>query len=111
MAANGMGLLIKPKGRTSAELIEADSIEQVVIVPNKPKQIKSKSLKVVTLEDARSHLAERHGTSLAWINTATDQSALEYHKTLDHSDLGHNHDPKPVKDESPAESTEAPVEA
>jgi len=97
VAANELGLLLKPKGRTAAELIEADKIEQVSYVPEKPKAIKGKSLKPVAHGDARVHLVERHGVTLSWANAATEESALEYHASLDHSDLGHNHDPKPAK--------------
>jgi hypothetical protein len=97
LAANALGILLKPKGRTQGELIEAAKIEQVQFAPEKARAIKAKSLKVVVYGDARNHLAERHGTALSWLNGATEAAALEYHGTLDHSDLGHNHDPKPAK--------------
>jgi hypothetical protein len=104
VAANELGLLLKPKGRTQAELIEADKIEMVSYVPEKPKTIKAKSLKVVTHGDARTHLIERHGVTLSWANQATEESALKYHASLDHSDLGHNHDPKPAKSDESADA-------
>lgn len=99
LAANELGILLKPKGRTKAELIEASKIEQVQFAPEKARDLKAKSLKVVGYGDARQHLLDRHGVALAWVNGATEAQALEYHSGLDHSDLGHNHDPKPASSE------------
>jgi hypothetical protein len=103
LAANELGVLLKPKGRTKAELVEADKIESIEFAPEKARAIKPISLKVVAYGDARKHLGDRHGTSVAWLNDATEASALDYHQGLDHGDLSHNHDPKPAKDEAASE--------
>ena len=102
LAGNDLGILIKPKGRTKAELIEKDKIESIDFAPEKARVLKPISLKEVTYGDARKHLADRHGVTLSWVNAegTTEASALEYHQSLDHSDLGHNHDPKPPKAEA-----------
>lgn len=108
LAANELGVLFKPKGRTKAELIEADKIESINFAPEKARVLKPISLKEVAYGDARKHLLERHGVALSWVNNeaTTEASALEYHQTLDHADLGHNHDPKPEKAKDEADTEE-----
>jgi hypothetical protein len=84
-AANAMGVMVKPK-------VEKDDIVSIELADEEIKQIKSKSLKVITLGNARQHMADRHGYKVADINGMTEQAAFEFHSTLDHSELGHNHD-------------------
>jgi len=102
--ANDLAIVLKPKGKTVNELIEAGDIEEVRYVAEKLKELKSKSLKEVVHGDARGHLAERHGIALSILAKLTEENALANHSDLDHSDLGHNHDPKPAKDESAEDS-------
>lgn len=94
MAANDLGILLKPKGRTQAELIEAGKIEEVRFAPEKITELKTKSLKEVAYGDTRKHLADKHGEKLSELNKVNEADAFAAHKDLDHSDLGHNHDPK-----------------
>lgn len=91
---NEQGLLIKPKGKTSFDLIPAEEIEEVRIAPEKSKKLTAKTLKVVELGSARSHLLERHGLSLTDANNVTEEEAFEAHEATDHSDLGHVHGDK-----------------
>lgn len=88
---NALGLLIKPKGRTMSDLIEADKIESVDEIVSAPKQLKAKALKDVTLENARQHLLDRHGWHLAEVNKISDKEGLDAHGLIDHSVLGHAH--------------------
>lgn len=96
LAANEMGILLKPKGKTQAELIEAAKLEGVEFAPEKPKEIKAKTLQHVTYGNARTHLLERHGIRLTEANSLSEASALEYHTGLDHveANLGHVHGDK-----------------
>lgn len=98
-AANALGLMVKPKGRVNLELIELADIEAVAFAPEKLTPIKQKVLKLVTHGEARKHLAERHGIDLEWINANSEAAALEYHNSLDHTNLGHRHE---AKDKAPA---------
>lgn len=88
---NALGLLIKPKGRTMSDLIEADKIESVDEIVSAPKQLKAKALKDVTLENARQHLLDRHGWLLTEANKISDKEGLERHDDLAHDNLGHTH--------------------
>ena len=92
---NTLGILIKPKGKTNLVLIEASEVESVRYAPEKIKQLKPKSLAPVQYGQARQHLADRHGYALKDLAEYPEADAFDFHKTIDHSDLGHNHDPKP----------------
>lgn len=104
------GVLIKPKGKTKIDLIEAASIEEIKYVAEAPKAITAKKLKLVTFGQARGHLLERHGYKLADINGMTEQAAFDFHAGLDHKalDLGHVHEDKA---ETPAGAAVAAAEA
>lgn len=90
---NTSGILIKPKGKVAFDMIEADQIEEVTFVPTKLKELKAKELKPVEHGSARTHLLERHGVTLDWVNSNSEEDALKYHETLDHVELklGHVH--------------------
>ena len=92
-AYNDAALLLKPKGKTQFELIEAADIEQVVLAPEGDKKIKAKKIKPAPLGSAKSHLLERHGLTLTYVNGLTEEQAYEVHESLDHValDLGHIH--------------------
>ena len=92
-AANARGGLLKPKGKSSYELIEMKEIEDVRLVETSVKPIKRKKLKPVEIGGARNHLAERHGYSLSEVNEMTEEDALTEHESIDHeaSDIGHVH--------------------
>lgn len=102
---NASGVLIKPKGKATFDLIEAASIEEIRLAPEKDKAFKASKLKLVTVGQARRHLLERHGVTLKWANSVTEEQALEYHNSLNHEelDLGHVHSAK-ADAAAPAES-------
>ena len=97
---NENGVLLKPKGKTNFTLIEAGDIEEIRLAPEKDKNIKASKLRLVKVGQARRHMLERHGVTLSWANSVTEEQALEYHNTLDHEelDLGHVHVDKAEKE-------------
>lgn len=105
---NSDGVLIKPKGKATFDLIEARSIEDIRLAPEKDKSFKASKLKLVTIGTARRHLLERHGVTLAWANSVTEEQALDYHNSLDHVelDLGHVHTAKADKADKSDDSDE-----
>jgi hypothetical protein len=105
-AANELGILLKPKGRTNLDLIEAADIEDIKLAPEPDKKLAAKTLKDVELGNAKQHLLDRHGLTLADVNALTEESAFSYHSTLDHKalDLGHVHGAK-AAEERAAEAT------
>lgn len=105
LAANAMGILLKPKGTTQATLIEADSIEEVNFAPEKPKKLNVRYLKDVEYGNARQHLVSSHGYQLSKIAPMDEAAALEFHSTIDHSDLAHQHGEKPKKSEASSEES------
>lgn len=108
--ANALGVLLKPKGKVKLELIELDTIEDIRLAPDTSANLKAKKLKVVKLGQARSHLLERHGYTLAQVNELTEDAAYELHAGLNHVelDLGHVHEDKA---ETPAAQAVAEAEA
>lgn len=103
-AANALGVLIKPKGRTQVELIEAGKIEAIELAPETEKKLTARSLLPIDLGKARQHLLDRHGWTLDQANQATEESAHEQHEALDHTGGGHVHEAK--KAEERAEGVE-----
>jgi hypothetical protein len=109
-AANPLGVMFKPKGQVKALLFEAGDIEEVRYAPEKAKTMKAKTLKPITFGQAKGHLLERHGLTLAEVNGLTEEQALEYHNGLDHValDLGHVHG---EKESAPAAAAQADEDA
>jgi hypothetical protein len=95
-AANALGIMLKPKGKTGLELYEADTIQSVAYAPEKEKELKAKTLKVVEYGNAKQHLVDRHGYKLSEINKMSEQEAFDFHNDLDHVELelGHVHGEK-----------------
>jgi hypothetical protein len=95
-ASNDLGILIKPKGKTNFDLIHKGDIEEVRYVVEKPKALGRKTLKLVEFGQARNHLLERHGYTLAQVNEIDEKQAFDAHNAIDHvaSDLGHEHGDK-----------------
>lgn len=110
-AANALGILLKPKGRTQVELIEAAKIESVEFAPEAPKKIAVKTIAVVDYGKARQHLADRHGQNLDTVNALTEEEALDQHNALDHTGLGHVHGEKEKSGEAEAAQVEADAAA
>lgn len=107
-AANALGILIKPKGRTQVELVEVDKIESVELAPESEKKLSAKSLAILDLGKGRQHLLDRHGLTLEEVNQLNEEQAFDYHGELDHVELalGHKHEEKKAAEER-AEATEA----
>lgn len=105
LAANAMGVLLKPKGTTQATLIEAANIEEINFAPEKPKKLVIRWLKDVEYGNARQHLVSSHGYEVSKIESMEEGAALEFHMSLDHSDLAHRHGEKPAKGESDSSAT------
>jgi hypothetical protein len=101
LAANEMGVLLRPKGKVSSDLYEAAKIESIRLAPVNSSELKASELKIVKVGSTRKHLLDRHGYTLAQVNTVAELDAYEAHSELDHSGLGHTH----------VESTETPAEA
>jgi hypothetical protein len=97
---NALGLLLKPKGKASVEIIEASVIEGIEAAPEKEKKLSVKWLKEVSLGQARQHLLDRHGATLEDVNEMAEQEAFDFHFEIDHEeeDLGHRHGEKPKRD-------------
>jgi hypothetical protein len=99
-SANALGILFKPKGRTGLELIEIGDIEDVRLAPETDKKLTRRQLKIVELGQAKAHLLDRHGLTLAEVNGLDEEQAFTYHESLDHEalDLGHVHTDKDAED-------------
>lgn len=85
------GIAFKEKGKRDVELIEPDEIVEIAEAPEKPKKLLIKKLKAASVNNARAHLADRHGWSRSELNNMTDDEAFNLHDELDHDDLGHKH--------------------
>jgi hypothetical protein len=108
-AANALGVLIKPKGRTQVELIEAEKIESIEFAPEGDKKLGTRSILPIEYGKARQHLLDRHGNTLDEVNNLTEEQALAYHTDLQHDGLGHKHEAKKPAEER-AEGVEAAAE-
>lgn len=108
LAATAAGIPFKPKGKTSVELLTIDKVYEAFLAPVKPKAITQKKMKPVIEGQMRSHLADRHGTSLKWCRENTEEAAVAFHNSLDHADIGHIHvEEKPAEAAAPVD-TESP---
>lgn len=99
---NDMGILIKPKGKVTFDLIPIDEIEEVFEKAEESKELKASKLKPVKRENVKRHLLDRHGYTLEWVNGVTDEQAETHHDQIDHvaSKLGHVH---VAEEDKPAE--------
>lgn len=105
---NDMGLLLKPKGKTGLELIEAGNIASVEAAPDTPKKLQVKALQPLKDSQARQHLVDRHGYSVADVESMSDEDALTFHsEDVDHAPLAHNHDGKPKAEKDAEAEAEA----
>lgn len=93
-AATVAGVPFKVKGKSGLELTTVDKIEEIDYAPVKPKPVAQKKLKPVDYGQTRQHLVDRHGVELEWAKNADEKQAFEYHKDLDHANLGHRHEAK-----------------
>ena len=90
-AASAAGLAFKEKGKSNLDLYMPDQVESLQAAPDKPKSVSQKKIKPIVEGQARQHLLDRHGVPLDWAKKASEKEAFEYHKNLDHSNLGHVH--------------------
>lgn len=89
-AAAEMGIMLRPRGQGKGEMYYAAQIESIVPVL-KYKEVAAKVLKPTTLDDARGHLADRHGMTLETVNALPPLAALTAHDGISHANLGHTH--------------------
>jgi hypothetical protein len=97
-AAGPFGVAFKPKGK-GAIIVEAANVEAIeasAVV----KKITRKSLLPATADNVRQHLVDRHGYKVSDIEAYSPEQALEFHATLEHGELGHDHNKTP--DNEPA---------
>jgi hypothetical protein len=109
-AANALGVLIKPKGRTQVELIERAKIESIELAPESEKKLTARSILPVEFGKVRQHLLDRHGYTLDQVNALTEEAADEFHKDLTHTELGHKHEEKKPAEERAEGLEEAAAE-
>jgi hypothetical protein len=105
---NELGLLLKPKGKVQFELVPADEIDDIYLLPEAGKKFKATKLKHVEFGQARRHLLDRHSVNLEWANNVSEEQAMEFHASLDHEELklGHVHvDKKPKPEEGESEDS------
>lgn len=112
ISGNALGVIVKAKGKTTVQMIEAENIISVEAQPEAPKKISVKKMKPIENSGVRAHLALYHGVSLETVNGMTDEQGAEYHNSLDHGQLGHNHlgTSKDEADEGAANPAAAPTE-
>lgn len=95
-AVAGDALMFRPKGKTSATIINASEIESIDYAETGVKKLSRRILKAVKHGQARAHLLERHGFTVTQVNEMTEKQALDIHDGIDHegNDLGHTHKSK-----------------
>jgi hypothetical protein len=91
-AVAGEMVMFKQKGKTSPTLIETSKIDNIDYAPEKAKNLTARKLKPVEFGQARAHLLDRHGMTLAQVNELSEKDAFETHEKIDHDGLGHVHE-------------------
>lgn len=112
-AANAMGVLFKPKGRSNLELYELGNIVSITFAPEKEKKLTAKILRRVEYGNAKQHLGDRHGYTLESLNAMNEQEAYDFHKGVNHveQDLSHVHGDKPDKTKANADASDEAAES
>jgi len=106
--ASVVGLAFKEKGKRDVRFVEPDEVEEIAEAPTEAKKVTQKKLKPLErAEQARQHLADRHGYKRSDLNGMPDADAFKFHEELDHSDLGHKHVVEEKKDDGAQPSSEA----
>ena len=89
-------LLIKPKGKSGAELVLKFEIASIELVTSSDDDLAQVTLKPVKLNNVRRHLVNYHGWGLKQVNQLGDDEALIQHTGLhegpDAGDIGHKHE-------------------
>lgn len=85
------GIMLKAKGKT--DLLRGEEIIDISELADAPKLLKAKSLKPVDVNTVKSHVLERHGATLAYVNQTSAEDVFTWHSQQDHValDLGHVH--------------------
>lgn len=109
LAATPAGVPFKEKGKAAVQLLNATDFYEAVAAPEKPKPITQSKQKPVPEGQMRRHLAMYHGTSLKWCRENTEEAAVAFHNSIDHSDVGHRHVAEDEKAATP--EAETPTEA
>ena len=111
-SGNEMGLLFKPKGKASLDLIEASQIVKVESAPDVPKKLAVKALLPLRDTQSRQHLVDRHGYKIADIEGLSDEDSLTFHEgDVPHEGLAHSHDGKPKAAKDAEGDAEAEADA
>lgn len=81
-AVHERGIMIRPRGRTSFEMIETIDLESLELYDEKPKRIEPKRMAHVLFGATRQHLADRHGWALDELNSPefTEARAYDVHE-------------------------------
>lgn len=103
-AASEAALGFKEKGKRDLVLVEPDAIEEISLVPEKPKKVTQKKMKPIAEGNVRQHLADRHGIPLSDLKDVSEEDAKKAHDNMDHSDLGHKHVAEEKEDEAAEKS-------
>jgi hypothetical protein len=90
-AANGSGLLIKPKGKTNFEVIDPDAVLEIESAPTTARALKARTVKPLQHGQARAHLLDKHGWTLEQVNATSEDEAFAQHEQIDHETLGLGH--------------------
>lgn len=99
-AVAGEMVMFKQKGKTSPTLIETSKIDNIDHAPEKAKNLTARKLKPIDFGQARAHLLDRHGMTLAQVNEMSEKDALALHEQIDHDGLGHVHEAAPKPEDS-----------
>lgn len=92
--ATPFAIVVREKGQRGAaalKLINTADIQDILEIPDPPRQLKTKKLSPVTQATVRRHMLDAHYCSLAYVNSVTDADALKWHNEQDHDGMGHNH--------------------
>lgn len=102
--ASEVGIAFKRKGRRDVEPIFPDALESINVAEKKVAALKQKKTLPVTTDKVKSHLLNAHGYYVSAINGLSPEEAEKEHDSIDHSDLGHNHDKTTASDEQDTDS-------
>ena len=108
--APNIGIMVRPKGKQQGELIKLEDLAEenpIEVAAASIRDLKPQSLKPVSVDDARKHLVERHGYKISEINPMSPTDAYSFHESLDHTDLGHNHNRGEASEQTASEQSES----
>lgn len=89
---NGEVFLFKPRSQRTTHMLETVDVQTVELAGSATlRPVGQKSLRRLSAQTARRHLADFHAWPLSQLNGMSDELALQRHEELDHEDLGHNH--------------------